>query len=88
MSRAEQVAVLLDRRADPGARLELKLNSVPLAAAMRDLARTRKLGVAWVGPVAYFGPLEVAARIRTLAALAVVLVVEKGRLFQPHGFKV
>ena len=69
LARAEHVAILLDRRVDPDERLELKLAAVPLAEALRQIARSRQLGVAMLGPVAYFGPPEAAARLRTLAAL-------------------
>ncbi|MGA2068486.1 MAG: STN domain-containing protein [Thermoguttaceae bacterium] len=69
LSRAEHLAILVDRRLDPEERLEVKLAAVPLAEALRQIAHSRQLGVAMLGPVAYFGPAEAAARLRTLAAL-------------------
>jgi hypothetical protein len=67
LARAEHVAILLDRRVDPEQRVELKLTAVPLAEVMRKIAERQHLGVAMLGPVAYFGPPEAAARLRTLA---------------------
>jgi hypothetical protein len=67
LARAEHVAIVLDRRVDPDQHVELKLSAVPLAEALRKIAQDRHLGVAMLGPVAYFGPPEAAARLRTLA---------------------
>ncbi|MGD0896842.1 MAG: hypothetical protein ABR915_03335 [Thermoguttaceae bacterium] len=69
LSRAERMAILLDRRVDPGQRIEIKLASVPLAEALAKIARNRQLGLSMLGPVAYFGPPEAASRLRTIAVL-------------------
>ena len=69
LSRARKVAILLDRRADPEQKIEIKLDAVPLGTALQEIARARRLGLAMVGPVAYYGPAEAAGRIATLAAL-------------------
>jgi hypothetical protein len=69
LSRAQGVAVLIDRRVDPGRKLDLSLEQVRLGAALQDIARRQGLGVSRVGPVAYFGPPGVAARLRTVTAL-------------------
>lgn len=69
LSRAHRVAILIDRRVDPGQELALQVDDLPLERALRRVAEDRKLGVSLFGPAAYFGPAEVAARLRTIAAL-------------------
>jgi hypothetical protein len=69
LSRTQQVAMLLDRRVDPGRELEMKLDEVPLGTALHQIAQNQGLGVSLLGPVAYFGPPAVAARLRTLSAV-------------------
>lgn len=66
---AQRVAVLLDRRVDPGQELRLVVADVPLRQTLDRIAEDRGLGMTLVGPVVYFGPPEVAAKLRTLAAL-------------------
>lgn len=69
LSRAQRVAILLDRRVDPGQKLELQLSNVQLLTALQQIALEKKLGVSVLGSVVYFGPPEVASRLRTVAAL-------------------
>jgi hypothetical protein len=69
LSRSYRVAVLIDRRVDPGQRLNLKLSATPLRGALERITEGRGLGVSWLGPVAYLGPSRAASRIRTLAEL-------------------
>lgn len=69
LSDAQGVAVLIDRRVDPGQKVELQLDDVPLRTALYEVARNRELGVSLLSSVAYFGPPEVAKRLRTIAAL-------------------
>lgn len=69
LSRAERVAVLLDRRVDPAQNVAIKLAAVPLLTALGEIAHSRQLGVAMLGPVAYFGPPEAAGRLPTLSTL-------------------
>ena len=69
LSQIQDVAVLLDRRVDPGLEINLSLPGVPLEDAMRQMAASRKLGVTVLGPVAYFGPPGVTSRLRTIAAM-------------------
>jgi len=79
LSRAQRVAILLDRRVDPGQKLELQLSNVQLLTAMQQLALEKKLGVSVLGSVVYFGPPEVASRLRTVAALR----LEEIRVLEP-----
>lgn len=69
LSRAQQVAVLIDRRVDPGQKLDLQFDDLPLREVLEGIARDRKLGVSLMGPVAYFGPRRASLRLRTIAAL-------------------
>ncbi len=69
LSRDQRVAILIDRRVDPGQKLKLELDGEPLRAAFLEIARDRKLGLSMFGPVAFFGPPEVSSRLRTIAAL-------------------
>lgn len=69
LSAAQDVAVLLDRRVDPGQKVELSLNDAPLQIALERIAQCRKLGLSRLGAVIYFGPPDAAARLRTVAAL-------------------
>jgi len=66
---AQRVAVLLDRRVDPGQEIRLVAADLPLRQGLERIATDRGLGMTLVGPVVYFGPPEVAAKLRTLAAL-------------------
>jgi len=65
----QRAAVLIDRRVDPGQKLDLEWNDLPLGDIYRRVAESRQLGVVWLGPVAYFGPVQVTSRTRTLAEL-------------------
>ena len=69
LSHTRRVAVLIDRRVDPGQELDLKLNGLPLDRVFREVAENRGLGLCWLGPVAYLGPTRATARVRTLAEL-------------------
>ncbi len=66
---SNRVAVLLDRRVDPGQKLRLAINDVSVRAALQEIASDRRLGVSLLGSVIYVGPPPVAARLRTLGAL-------------------
>jgi hypothetical protein len=68
LSQAQQVAVLLDRRVDPGRKVQLKVSRAPLRDVFAELASRQQMGFCLFGPVAYFGPPSAAARIRTLSA--------------------
>ncbi len=67
--RSQGVAVLLDRRIDPGQELGVTLSQVPLEQALRTIAEAGNMGVTQLGPVFYFGPVSATIRLRTLAAM-------------------
>jgi hypothetical protein len=68
LSRVKRVAILIDRRVDPGQRLEITLSGVPLEAALRTIASRAGLGVSRLGNVVYLGPAPVAKRLPAVAA--------------------
>lgn len=70
LARAHRTAVFLDRRLDPGRRIDLRLRAVPLATAWREIAQRAGAGVTALGPLVYLGPAERASQLRTLVALA------------------
>jgi len=67
-SRAQQVAVFIDRRVDPGQEVEL-VGNMMLGKALLEVARSRGLGVCRLQSVVYFGPPHVTSRLRTVAEL-------------------
>lgn len=69
LAATQRVAVVLDRRIDPGQPITLVISQQPLAAALAMIARRVNAGYSQLGPVAYLGPPHAAGRLRTLAAL-------------------
>ena len=68
LSEAQQVAILLDRRVDPGQKLDLTIQGKPLEAALQTIADRCGLGVSRLGAVVYLGPPSAAQRLRPAAA--------------------
>jgi hypothetical protein len=64
-----RVAIYIDRRIDPGRLLKVDVRDLPLEDALRQIAQTHRLGLTFLGPVAYFGPPQAAARMRTVVEL-------------------
>jgi hypothetical protein len=69
LSEAQKIAIVLDRRVDPHAEIKLALPREPLADILRKVAVQSRLAYSQLGPVAYIGPPQTAARLRTLAEL-------------------
>jgi hypothetical protein len=67
LSRAQRVAILIDRRVDPGQKLSLNLQNVPLQTVLQVVAERCSLGIARLGAVVYLGPPTAAERLRPLA---------------------
>jgi len=63
------VAFLLDRRVDPGQKVKVSARDVPLQKVMERIAANGDMRLSQFGPVAYFGPPEAVARLRTLSSL-------------------
>jgi hypothetical protein len=67
VSRSQRVAILLDRRADPGQKLDLKLTDTPLHSVLQTIADRCGLEVTRLKDVVYFGPPAAAAQLRPLS---------------------
>jgi hypothetical protein len=68
LSRARRVAILIDRRVDPGQKLDVSLKGVSLETALQTIALRRGLGVARLGSVVYLGPPAATERLAGIAA--------------------
>lgn len=68
LSHAQKVAILIDRRVDPGQKLELTIKNEPMDTALHAIAEKYSLGVAQLGPVVYIGPPAAADRLEPAAA--------------------
>jgi hypothetical protein len=69
LARSQGVAMVLDRRVDPGQEIDLAVVDAPLEEALLRIAAKLSLGVSRVGPVVYLGPTATADRLRTLVEL-------------------
>jgi hypothetical protein len=69
LATTQRVAIVLDRRIDPGQPITLALNDEPFADALRRVASHLGAGYCQLGAVAYIGPASMSARLRTLSAL-------------------
>jgi hypothetical protein len=78
-SHAQKVAVLLDRRIDPGQPLEASLANTPVGEILTSVAATRGLGVSFFESLVYLGPPATAQRLRTIGEL------RKAELSQPSN---
>jgi hypothetical protein len=68
LSRVRQVAILMDRRVDPGQRVDLRVQDVPMESALRTIAERCGLGISRLGSVVYLGPPTAAERLPAVAA--------------------
>ena len=68
LSRAGNVAVLIDRRVDPGQKLNISLKDMPLGSALKAIARSCDMDVACLNSVVYLGPPAAAERLGAIAA--------------------
>ena len=69
LSENQRVAVMLDRRVDPGRPVTFSSSGTTLRTLFENFARQEKLGLAIVGPVVYLGPEQTARRLATLVEL-------------------
>lgn len=69
LARAQQVAILLDRRIVPGRTIDLAARQVPLDDLLEQIGEKTDGATSWLDSVAYIGPRPAALRLRTLAAL-------------------
>jgi hypothetical protein len=68
-SRTQKVAVMIDRRIDPGQPLQASLTNTPLAELLAAVAESRGLGVSLFESVVYVGPPATTRRLRTIAEM-------------------
>ena len=68
-SRARRVALIIDRRVDPGQCVNLNLTGASGEQVLALVAEQRNLGFCLFGPVGYFGPRSTTDRIRTVGEL-------------------
>jgi hypothetical protein len=64
-----RIAMLLDRRADPGRPMELRIADGTLGDALGRIADFAGLDWCQIGPLIYFGPPATARRLRTVVEL-------------------
>lgn len=69
LARSQGVAVFLDRRIDPSAKITYRADNKTLQQILEEIAGQVDAGVSIVDCVAYIGPRETAARLATLALL-------------------
>lgn len=69
LSQSQQVAILIDRRVDPGQKLDIKLQNTPMELVLQTIAERCQLGLTRLGPVVYLGPQWSAARLKSAAAV-------------------
>lgn len=67
--RLRGIAVLVDRRVDPGLVLELTTADQPMRAVLEQVAAMHRLGISFFGPVVVVGPPAAMGDLRTVAAL-------------------
>jgi len=69
LSQRERIAVLLDRRIDPGQTLQLSLDSMTLADCLGRISGHVEAEVCHVGPVIYIAPGHVAGKLPILVSV-------------------
>ena len=67
--RLSGIAMLVDRRVDPGLTVELTVVEQPTYVVLEKVAAAHKLGISFFGPVVVVGPQNAMADLRTVAAL-------------------
>lgn len=68
LSEAQHMAILIDRRVDPGQRLDLTLKGASVESVLQSIADQCGLGVSQLGAVIYLGPPSAARRLKPVAA--------------------
>ncbi|QDU26134.1 hypothetical protein ETAA8_12080 [Anatilimnocola aggregata] len=69
LSNNQRVAIWLDRRVDPGKKLQFESQDLPLDVTLDKLCEKYRLGRSVVGPVVYIGPPATTEKLATLAAV-------------------
>jgi len=66
LAQHHRTATMLDRRVDPGQKVDLAVGGVALRNLYAEIAKNRQLAVAEIGPVLYFGPPGDTQKLATL----------------------
>ena len=66
LSKTQEVPVFLDRRVDPGLRITFKTDSLAVGEILYQVAEIAGCSVAWLGGVAYVGPVNEIAALEVL----------------------
>lgn len=66
LSRRYGMALVIDRRVDPGKLVTVSESNVPLRQVLAVVAEQQNLGVSFPGPLVYLGPAQHTTRLRTL----------------------
>jgi hypothetical protein len=86
LSKAQRVAILLDRRIDPDQTIDVTANRISLDTLFDQISGKIDASASWLGPLAFLGPHDAASRLRTLAALRAAdvraLAKDKRAVFQ------
>jgi hypothetical protein len=61
--------IMLDRRVDPGQRVDLAVGGIVLRDLYAEIAKNRQLALAEIGPVLYFGPTGDTEKLATLVEI-------------------
>jgi len=69
LSAAQGVAIWLDRRIDPGQKMDFSVKDKPMSVLLQQLAAQLNAGVCRVGDTMYIGPPEVTDKLDTVAAM-------------------
>jgi hypothetical protein len=69
LARNQRVAIWLDRRFDPGTRLNLAIQDMTLGVTLDNLCEKYRLGRSAVSSVVYLGPRGTTEKLATLAAI-------------------
>lgn len=69
LARNQRVAIWLDRRVDPGMKLQFESKGLPLSITLDQFCERYRMGRSTVGPVVYIGPAATTEKLATLAAV-------------------
>jgi hypothetical protein len=68
LAEAVQVAILIDRRVDPGQKLDLEVKGESFQSILQAIVRQCGLGMSRLGPIVYLGPPSVAEQLKSTTA--------------------
>jgi hypothetical protein len=69
LARNQRTAIWLDRRVDPGRKLEFESQGLPLGITLDQLCERYRMGKSIITPVIYIGPAATAEKLATVAAV-------------------